>query len=114
MRPRSTCSRRALLAVAALVAPLVACQPDADPTGGLTAPLVASRSARATEDLASPGWQAIEGNLVAHANLAAVVSTRAYSLLGVAQYLAVQRAEGGGRSRHASDGGAVAGASVVV
>ena len=70
-----------------------------------------------TEDLASPGWQAIEANLVAQANLAAVVSTRAYSLLGVAQYLAVQRAEGSrrdGRSRDGSDAGAVAGASATV
>jgi len=115
MRSHSTVSRRALFVVAA-VAPILACQPDADPTS-LTAPVVASRSAAATGDLASPGWQAIEANLVAQANLAAVVSTRAYSLLGVAQYLAVQRAEGSkrdGRSRDASDAGAVAGASATV
>src|SRR5690348_7299674 len=116
MRPHSTLSRRRLFAVAAVVASVLACEPDAAPTG-LTAPLTASRSAAPREALASPGWQAIEANLVAQANLAAVVSTRAYSLLGVAQYLAVQRAEGGGRSRHASDAGdagAVAGASAVV
>ena len=116
MRPHATLSRRWLLAVAAVVAPVLACEPDAAPTG-LTAPLTASRSAAPREALASPGWQAIEANLVAQANLAAVVSTRAYSLLGVAQYLAVQRAEGGGRSRQASDAGdagAVAGASAVV
>src|SRR6266487_276607 len=115
MRSHSTVSRRALFVVAA-VAPILACQPDADPAS-LTAPVVASRSAPATEELASPGWQAIEANLVAQANLAAVVSTRAYSLLGVAQYLAVQRAEGSkrdGRSRDGSDAGAVAGASATV
>jgi len=104
------------LAVTAVVAPILACEPDASPAR-LTAPLVASRSAATTEDLVSPGWQAIEANLVAQANLAAVVSTRAYSLLGVAQYLAVQRAEGSrrdGRSRDGSDAGAVAGASATV
>ena len=116
MRPHATLLRRGLLAVAAVVAPVLACEPDAAPTG-LTAPLTASRSAAATGDLASPGWQAIEANLVAQANLAAVVSTRAYSLLGVAQYLAVQRAEGSrrdGRSGDGSDAGAVAGASATV
>ena len=116
MRPHSILVRRGLLAVTAVVAPILACEPDASPAR-LTAPLVASRSAASTEDLASPGWQAIEANLVAQANLAAVVSTRAYSLLGVAQYLAVQRAEGSrrdGRSRDGSDAGAVAGASATV
>lgn len=119
MRPHSAFLRRGLLAAAAVVAPILACEPDAAPTA-LTAPLEASRGAAPRAALASPRWQAIEANLVAQANLAAVVSTRAYSLLGVAQYLAVQRAEGGGRSRHASDAGdgsdagAVAGASAVV
>ena len=116
MRPHSILVRRGLLAVTAVVAPILSCEPDASPAR-LTAPLVASRSAATTEDLVSPGWQAIEANLVAQANLAAVVSTRAYSLLGVAQYLAVQRAEGSrrdGRSRDGSDAGAVAGASAVV
>ena len=118
MRPRSTLSRRWLPAVAALVAPILACQPDADPTS-LTAPLVVSRSAVA-EELASPGWQGTAATLVAEANLPAVVSTRAYSLLGVAQYLAVQRAEDGNRDDgrevgpRGSDHGAVAGASAVV
>ncbi len=114
MRSQSTVSLRALCAAAA-IAPVFACEPNAGPSG-LTAPLVASRSA-ATEALASPVWQGIEANLVAQANLAAVVSTRAYSLLGVAQYLAVQRAEGSrrdGRSRDGSDAGAVAGASATV
>ena len=103
---------------AAVVAPILACQPDANPAG-LTAPLSASRTPAAANELASPGWQLTETSLVAQANLAPVVATRSYSLLGVAQYLAVQRAEDGdrddrdGRSR-SSDRGAVAGASVVV
>ena len=114
---------------AAVLTPILACQPDADPAG-LTAPLSASRSAAATKELASPEWQATETTLVAQANLSPVVSTRAYSLLGVAQYLAVQRAEDGNRDdgetvafgresrrggrSHSSDRGAVAGASVVI
>src|SRR5438132_6110237 len=117
MRPHATFLRRGLLAVAAVVAPVLACQPEAAPPG-LTAPPTPWRSAATTGDLASPGWQAIEANLVAQANLAAVVSTRAYSLLGVAQYLAVQRAEGSRRdgrsSGDGSDAGAVAGASATV
>src|SRR2546429_6497466 len=112
MRSHWTVSCRALFAVAA-VAPLFACEPDADPSR-LTAPLVASRSAAQPEALLSRAGQAIEASLVAHGSVPAVVSTRASSLLGVAQYLAVQQAEGRGRNRHASDGGAVAGASVVV
>src|SRR5205807_754461 len=103
MRPHATFLRRGLLAVAAVVAAVLACEPDAAPTG-LTAPVTASRSAATTGDLASPGWQAIEANLVAQANLAAVVSTHAYSLLGVAHYLSVQRAEGSRRGRRAVAG----------
>ena len=81
---------------AAVVAPILACQPDANPAG-LTAPLSASRSRAASNELASPEWQVTETTLVAQANFAPVVATRAYSLLGVAQYLAVQRAEDGDR-----------------
>ena len=99
---------------AAVVAPILACQPDANPAG-LTAPLSASRSRAASNELASPEWQVTETTLVAQANFAPVVATRAYSLLGVAQYLAVQRAEDGDRDDGlSSDRGAVAGASVVV
>ena len=99
---------------AAVVAPILACQPDADPAG-LTAPPSASRSRAASNELASPEWQVTETTLVAQANFAPVVATRAYSLLGVAQYLAVQRAEDGDRDDGPSpDRGAVAGASVVV
>jgi membrane-associated phospholipid phosphatase len=69
---------------------------------------------------------------VAQTHVNPLAASRAYALLGVAQYRAVQRAErdnwngdaeavafddesgGGGRSRRAADRGAVAGASVVV
>src|SRR5439155_16702157 len=70
-----------------------------------------------------PAWQTTEANLVAQAGFTPVVAVRAYSLMGVAQYLAVQQAEAanggtdvadGGRSRQELDRGAVAGASAVV
>jgi len=97
---------------------LAACAPDkADPTG-LTANLNASRNGVPfNEGLASPAWQLTARNLVSAANLAAVQATHIYPILGVAQYLAVQRAQaainGGGRERLEADRGAVAGASVV-
>ncbi len=121
-----------VLAAAALAATLFACRPDADPAG-LAGPSVASRSGvSAIEGLASPGWQATTATQVAQARLSPVVASRAYSLVGVAQYWAVQRAEAGsddrdgesgesdndnergGRNRRDADRGAVAGASVVV
>ena len=85
-----------------------------------------------TEGLASPAWQEKAASLVAQAGFNAQTATHAYPLLGVAQYLAVQRAEAadggtdvadvasgigigaGGRDRLELDRGAVAGASVVV
>jgi membrane-associated phospholipid phosphatase len=67
--------------------------------------------------LASPAWQDTARKLVSAAGLAAVQATHIYPILGVAQYLAVQRAQaaiiGGGRQRLEADRGAVAGASVV-
>src|SRR5256886_7499845 len=131
MRLHSTLSHRGLVAVAAVVAPLLACQPDANPVGP-SGSLAASRNGvSSTEGLASPGWQGTAAHLVMQANLSPTVATRAYSLVGVAQYLAVQQAEGvtharhgdddgddetggGGRSGPESDRGAVAGASAVV
>ncbi len=85
-----------------------------------------------TEGLASPAWQEMAASLVAQANFSPVTAGHAYPLLGVAQYLAVQRAEAadggtdaeglasgigigrGGRNRLELDRGAVAGASAVV
>src|SRR2546426_4907709 len=128
VRLHSTLSHHGLLAVAAVVAPLLACQPDASPVGP-SGSLAASRNGvSSTEGLASPGWQGTAAHLVMQANLSPTVATRAYSLVGVAQYLAVQQAEGvtharhgdddgddetggGGRSGPESDRGAVAGAS---
>src|SRR5256885_13057211 len=128
MRLHSTLSHPGLLAVAAVVAPILAGQPDANPVGP-SGSLAASRNGvSSTEGLASPGWQGTAAHLVMQANLSPTVATRAYSLVGVAQYLAVQQAEGvtharhgdddgddetggGGRSDPESDRGAVAGAS---
>jgi len=85
-----------------------------------------------TEGLASPAWLEKAASLVSQAGFNPQTATHAYPLLGVAQYLAVQRAESaeggtdvadvasglgigaGGRSRLELDRGAVAGASVVV
>jgi len=85
-----------------------------------------------TEGLASPAWQKKAAGLVSQAGFNPQTATHAYPLLGVAQYLAVQRAEAaqggidvanvasgigigaGGRNRLELDRGAVAGASVVV
>ena len=110
-----------------------ACAPDkTDPTG-LSPRLNASRDVGSSaEALASPGWQATARNLVSQATFNPVTAAHAYPILGVAQYLAVQRAEaaiGGGDDERAkgsghddgdrggqssaTDRGAVAGASVV-
>ena len=106
-----------LFAIAAGLAVLTGCADHASAPTGVS--LAASRSGLPfTAGLASPAWQATEASLVAQANLSPVVAVRAYSLVGVAQYLAVQRAEGrdggGGREQLESDRGAVAGASAVV
>src|SRR5438093_684367 len=117
-------------AIVAGVALLAACTDQAPAPTGLG--LSASRGLPFTEGLASPAWQETAAGLVAHAGFNPQTATRAYSLLGVAQYLAVQRAEAadggtdapdvasrdgigrGGRNRLESDRGAVAGASVIV
>jgi hypothetical protein len=86
--------------------------------GAIVNPVTASRSGAAfAAGLASPEWQDTAARLVAQARFIPQAAGRAYALLGVAQYLAVQRAQaaaGGGRSRLEADRGAVAGASVVV
>jgi len=82
--------------------------------------------------LASPDWQSTLTALIAQNNVNPLVASRAYALLGVAQYRAVQQAQHGighaddevsagnaesarsGRGNRASDNGAVAGASAVV
>src|SRR5213593_4871125 len=102
-------------ALASLAALALACQPDNRPLG----PLSAARSGVPfAEGLSSPGWQQTARNLVVQARLGPLPAAHAYPLLGVAQYLAVQRAEDadpvGGRALLETDRGAVAGASVVV
>ena len=95
---------------------ITACAPDQP----LTAPntgVASHNGVPFTEGLASPAWQEVARSLVSQANYSAIQATHVYPILGVAQYLAVQRAEaeinGGGRIRLESDRGAVAGASVV-
>jgi membrane-associated phospholipid phosphatase len=96
---------------------LAACADKPAPTG-LNANLAASRNGVPfTEGLASPAWQQLARTLVSQAGYTPIQATHHYPILGVAQYLAVQRAEaaiaGEGRVRLESDRGAVAGASVV-
>src|SRR3989442_11597831 len=130
MRPHSTLSARGLLAVAAVVAPLLACQPDADPAGPNGFVAASLNGVPFTEGLASPAWQGTAGTLVAQARVLPCPAGRLYAFLGVPQYLAVQRAEAaaggtdaaafvssangigrGGRSRLETGRGAGAGAS---
>jgi len=112
---------------------LTACAPDKPDPTGLTANLNASRNGVPfNEGLASPVWQQAARILVSQAGYTPVQATHHYPILGVAQYLAVQRAEAaidfdgvqtatpsgngigaGGRERLETDRGAVAGASVV-
>src|SRR3989440_8235899 len=120
-----------LSAIVAGVALLAACTDQAPtPTGlGLSA---SHNGLPFTEGLASPAWQERAAALVSQAGFNAQTATHAYPLLGVAQYLALQRAEAadagtdvahehagvgigaGGRNRLELDRGAVAGASVTV
>ncbi|HMI43459.1 MAG TPA: hypothetical protein VK516_07530, partial [Gemmatimonadaceae bacterium] len=101
------------------VAMITACSTDQPAPTGLNASVGASYSNGVpfAEGLASPAWQQKARDLVSAANLAAVQATHVYPILGVAQYLAVQRAQaaitGGGRQRLEADRGAVAGASFV-
>lgn len=120
-----------LLAVTAVA---FACRPDGQPVGPNSPVLTASRAGVPfTEGLASPEWQDTAASFVAQAKFSPVTASHAYSLVGVAQYLAVQEAEtaaggtdsasevasgdgigSGGRNRLETDRGAVAGASAVV
>src|SRR5439155_5764157 len=120
-----------LSTIVAGVALLAACTDQAPTPMGLG--LSASHNGLPfTEGLASPAWQARAAALVTQAGFNPQTATHAYPLLGVAQYVAVQRAEAadggtdaedlasgigigrGGRNRLEMDRGAVAGASAVV
>src|SRR2546429_533106 len=78
-------------AIVAGVALLAACTDQAPTPTGLG--LAASRGLPFTEGLASPAWQEKAAGLVSQAGFNPQTATHAYPLLGVAQYLAVQRAE---------------------
>ncbi len=107
--------RAAPAVVTVALALLISACADNAPTG---AGLSASRSGVPfASGLASPVWQATAATRVSQANFSPLAATHAYGLVGVAQYLAVQRAEGadgGGRDQFELDRGAVAGASAVV
>jgi membrane-associated phospholipid phosphatase len=114
------------------VALITACATDQPNPTGLNPSLDASRDAGSSAPaLASPGWQKTARDLLSQASFSPLAAARGYPILGVAQYLAVQRAEaaiGGGdddaqktfghdegdkgRNRGDTDRGAVAGASV--
>ena len=106
----------AVLTVAlALLISACADQPSSPTSFGLSA----SRSGVPfASGLASPAWQTTATTRTVQAAFAPFTQSRALSLLGVAQYLAVQRAEGadggGGRDQLELDRGAVAGASAAV
>ncbi len=119
------------LLIAAAVA-LSACAPDA-PLSPRTDAVALKGGVSATIGRASPAWQALTISMAVQANYNPLQTARAYPLVGVAQYRAVQRAEAaiglantdkepasangvgaGGRNRLETDRGAVAGASAVV
>jgi membrane-associated phospholipid phosphatase len=132
MRRHLALSPRGLCALAAVVALLLACRPQSDPAGPHRALLASRDGIGATEGLASPEWQGTVTALVAQGHVNPLAASRAYALVGVAQYRAVRGAERGSRggageavaldaesgrrggSSGAHDRGAVAGASVVV
>ena len=98
-------------------AALLACTDRAPTPTGVE--VSASRSGLPfTQGLASPAWQATAATRAGGASFSPLAATHAYGLLGVAQYWAVQRADGAagnnGRSQHEAERGAVAGASAVV
>jgi membrane-associated phospholipid phosphatase len=108
-----------------------ACGTDRPDPTGLNARGDASRGLPFVEGLASPFWQQVARDDVSVAAFAPTTAARAYPILSVAQYLAVQEAEAaigdpsvqpssngnglgaGGRPRLETDRGAVAGASAV-
>src|SRR5882762_5955006 len=82
-----------LSTIVAAVALLAACADQRPAPTGLG--VSASRNGVPfSEGLASPAWQEKAAGLVSQAGFNPQTATHAYPLLGVAQYLAVQRAEG--------------------
>ena len=128
--PPTALRASARIATAAMtLAFLAACATDRSGPTGVNASLDASSNAiHSTERLASTVWQEKARALVATYKLIPVEGGHAYPFLGVAQYLALQRAEAAIRSRgdedqagnsrgmlrqYYADRGAVAGASVI-
>ncbi|MES3032505.1 MAG: vanadium-dependent haloperoxidase [Gemmatimonadota bacterium] len=122
---------RVLVAATALV--VAACSPDAGPLSPAHDAVALKGGVSATIGRASPAWQALAVTMVSQASYSPLQAARAYPLVGVAQYRAVQRAEAslgvtntdqqpasangvgaGGRTRLEADRGAVAGASAAV
>jgi hypothetical protein len=128
-------SHRAVIALVAVAGATLACSDTGSgdgPNMGITEPRASvaesHNDASSSEVLASTGWQETARTLVSQANMSAIQAARAYPVLGVAQYLAVQRAGDSHDERKESfarnksdkghktsdiDRGAVAGASVV-
>jgi membrane-associated phospholipid phosphatase len=108
--------RSTLAVFAVTIAFLSACTDRAPAPTGLN--MSAARSGLPFSDRASPAWQALAANRVAQASFSPLAAAHAYGLLGVAQYLAVQRADAAvannGRSQLEAERGAVAGASAAV
>jgi membrane-associated phospholipid phosphatase len=98
------------------MAVLSACTDRSPAPTGLA--ISASRSGLPFTGLVSPVWQAVSADRVALASLSPQAAAHAYGLLGVAQYLAVQRADAAaddnGRSQLEAERGAVASASAAV
>src|SRR2546425_11055192 len=85
-------SRFSRVSALVVLAARASCTDQAPTPTGLG--LSASRSGLPfTEGLASPAWQERAAGLVSQAGFNPQTATHAYPLLGVAQYLAVQRAE---------------------
>jgi hypothetical protein len=122
-------NRARFAATIAGLAVVSACTSDRPDIAAPNSRVVASRGGVPAQGLASPIWQKTARDLVSAAKFNPQAAGRAYALLGVAQYLAVQRAEAekadgtdgssegvgsGGRPRLEMTRGAVAGASAVV
>src|SRR5437870_11042970 len=78
------------------VALVAACADRTDPTGLKLGPAASTNGLPFAADLVSPVsplWQQTACTYVAAANFIPIQGGHAYPLLGVAQYLAVQRAE---------------------
>ena len=111
---RSSRSRRVLLLLAAGAPLWVACT-DAPPTTPAPRGPSASRAERTQATLASVRWMALARELVASHAISPIVATRAFALVGVAQYGALVAADfGGGQAQYEARRGAVAGAAARV